>query len=156
MDTFTPARLCHSTRLSLLTSQATTFVDLTEAVSRFVADGGVGTGTVTIQTLHTTTGIVVNEAEPLLLGDFHAYLDRLAPKGPVYQHDDMTRRIGVAADEPRNGHAHCRALLLPTSVSLTVIEGRLLLGRWQRILLAEFDGPRRRDVSLVLLGEAAL
>jgi len=154
MDTFTPARQSHATRLTLHTSQPTAFVDLTDGVDRFVKEARIRTGTVTVQTLHTTTGIVVNEAEPLLLADFQAFLDRLAPRASVYHHDDMSRRPGVPDDEPANGHAHCRALLLPTSTSLAVVDGRLLLGRWQRVLLVELDGPRRRDVSIVTVGEA--
>lgn len=155
MDTFAPARPCHAARVSLHTDQPTGFVDLTDRIARFVADAKVRAGTVTVQTLHTTTGVIVNEAEPLLLADFTAFLDRLAPQTSVYHHDDMTRRHGVPHDEPRNGHAHCRALLLPTSATLTIVDGGLQLGRWQRVLLVELDGPRRRDVSVVLVGEAS-
>lgn len=154
MNTVTPARQSHAARISLLTSQPTAFIDLTDRIDRFVAEAKVATGTVTVQTLHTTTAIVVNEAEPLLLADFQAFLDRLAPKASFYHHDDMSRRLGVPDGEPPNGHAHCRALLLPTSTSLTIIDGRLVLGRWQRILLVELDGPRHREVSVVLAGEA--
>ena len=59
-----------------------------------------------------------------------------------------------ASWEP-HGHAHCRALLLPTSACLNVVDGRLALGRWQRVFLVELDGPRHREVSLVAVGESA-
>lgn len=156
MDTLTRTTTCHGTTLSLSTSQPTTFVDVTDHLEQFVAETHVRTGTVTIQTTHTTTAIIVNEHEPLLLLDFAVLLDRLAPCAAAYRHDDMARRSNVPRDEPRNGHAHCRALLLPTSVSLTIVNGRLVMGRWQRVLLIELDGPRRRDVSIVVVGEGGL
>jgi secondary thiamine-phosphate synthase enzyme len=63
--------------------------------------------------------------------------------------------VNVAADERPNGHAHCRALLLPSSASLNVVDGRLQLGTWQRVFLVELDGPRDREVSLLAFGEFA-
>ncbi len=57
--------------------------------------------------------------------------------------------------ERPNGSSHCKALLLGTSACLNVVDGRLLLGRWQRVFLVELDGPRTRDISVLLMGEAA-
>lgn len=152
MDTFSLVRPAHCTRLTVATSQPTEFVDLTDALARAVAESGIDTGMLAVQTAHTTTGLVVNEGEALLHEDFRALLARLAPLGVAYRHDDLARRRDVAPDEPRNGHAHCRALLLPASVCLTIVDGRLALGRWQRVFLAEFDGPRERAVTIVALG----
>jgi thiamine phosphate synthase YjbQ (UPF0047 family) len=59
----------------------------------------------------------------------------------------------VDPNEPRNGHAHAKALLLRTAETLNVAHGRLQLGRWQRVLLIELDGPREREVSLLAMGE---
>ena len=107
-----------------------------------------------VQTRHTTTGVCVNENEPLLLGDLLALLERLAPRGAVaYAHDELHRRPGVPPDERPNGHAHAKALLLRTSETLNVADGRLQLGRWQRVLLLDLDGPREREVSLLGMGE---
>jgi secondary thiamine-phosphate synthase enzyme len=156
MDTFTPARACRHSEFRLATHEVTEFIDLTARLELFVAAAGVSVGMLNIQTRHTTTAIVVNEHEPLLLADFQSLLERAAPTGAVYAHDDLSRRAGVPDDEPRNGHAHCRALLLPTSAFLNVVDGRLALGRWQRVFLVELDGPRERGVSVVLTGEATL
>ena len=77
------------------------------------------------------------------------------PRGSGYRHDDPTARtVNLTADERVNGHAHCQALLLGASVCLNVIDGRLRLGRWQRVFLVELDGPREREISVVILGEA--
>jgi secondary thiamine-phosphate synthase enzyme len=59
----------------------------------------------------------------------------------------------VMADERVNGHAHCRALLLEPSSCINVIGGHLQLGAWQRVFLTELDGPRDREISVLILGE---
>jgi secondary thiamine-phosphate synthase enzyme len=103
--------------------------------------------------MHTTTAIVVNEREPLLHDDFARLFERTAPIDQRYDHDDLTvRTVNLTDDERANGHAHCRALVLPTSVCLNVVDGRMQLGCWQRVFLVELDGPRMRAVSALLLG----
>jgi secondary thiamine-phosphate synthase enzyme len=153
MPTLTSVRPCHHSTIRLTTRHETEFVDLTEHLADFVAERGVRIGLVNVQTRHTTTAIVVNEHEPLLLDDFRACLERIAPRGVDYRHDDMQRRTNIPPGEPRNGHAHCRALFLPSSACLNVMDGRLDLGRWQRVLLLELDGPRERQISVVVQGD---
>ena len=151
------ASTCRHATIRLTTGHPTEFIDLTERLERFVADAGVRFGILNIQTLHTTTSVLVNEHEPLLLDDFQGLLERAAPGDGHYRHDDTTARtVNVTAAERPNGHAHCRALLLPSSVSLNVENGRLALGRWQRVFLVELDGPREREISALLLGERGL
>lgn len=156
MDTLTPARTRRHTTIRITSRRATEFIDLTDCLDQFIAEATLRFGIVNVQTCHTTTAIVVNEHEPLLLSDFQAFLERTAPRSTAYGHDDMSRRAGVRPSEPPNGHAHCRALLLPTSASVNVVEGQLALGRWQRVFLVELDGPREREISVVALGESAL
>lgn len=157
MDTLTPVSACrHTTRIRLTTAQPTEFIDVTDRLQRLVADAGLRFGILNIQTLHTTTAVVVNEHEPLLLADFHSLLKAAAPNDRRYQHDDTTMRtVNVTDAERPNGHAHCRALLLPPSACLNVVEGRLLLGRWQRVFFVELDGPREREASVLIFGETA-
>jgi secondary thiamine-phosphate synthase enzyme len=127
------------------------FVDLTALVAERVRRSGVGEGMVTVQSRHTTTAIVVNENEPLLLADFEDLLEAWAPAGRVYRHNDLAARE-APADEKPNGHAHARSLVLGTSVCLNVADGRIDLGRWQSIFLVELDGPRKRSLSVQVLG----
>jgi secondary thiamine-phosphate synthase enzyme len=157
MDTLTPVSACrYITSIHLTTTQPTEFIDLTERVQQLIARAELRFGIVNVQTLHTTTAVVVNEHEPLLLADFQSLLEAAAPSDGRYQHDDTSARTVNLTDAERpNGHAHCRALLLPASVCLTVTSGRLLLGRWQRVFFVELDGPRERDVSVLIFGEAA-
>ena len=151
--TVQPARSGH-TRVRLLSKAAVQFIDITDEVRHVVSRLGVHTGVVHVQTLHTTTALVVNEHEPLLLDDFSDLFARLAPRDHAYAHDDPTRRsVNLVPDERVNGHAHCRALLLAPSVSLNIGDGCLVLGEWQRVFFVEFDGPRLRELSVVVLGE---
>jgi secondary thiamine-phosphate synthase enzyme len=140
-------------RVRVRTAEPVGVVDLTARVESFLDAVGLEAGWVNVQTRHTTTGICVNENEPLLVGDLLALLERLAPRGAGYAHDQMHLRPGVHPDEPENGHAHAKALLLRTAETLNVARGRLQLGRWQRVLLVELDGPRDREVSLLAMGE---
>jgi secondary thiamine-phosphate synthase enzyme len=139
----------------VVTSRPTEFVDVTDVVSQAVRDAGLADGIVTVQTRHTTTGLLINEHEPLLLGDLQALFERLVPAETRYAHDDLGRRtVNVAPGERHNGHAHCRAALLRTSEWLSVQNGVLSLGRWQRMFLVEFDGGQRREIAITMSGLA--
>ncbi len=138
--------------VELQTEERLQFVDLTELVAERVRRSGIGHGLVCVQSRHTTTAVVVNENEPLLIEDAKRMLERLVPRGAVYGHNELHRRRDAAPDESRNGDAHCRALLLGSSETLAVAGGALQLGRWQRVFLVELDGPRRRTVCVVVMG----
>ena len=154
METLVRPAICQHTTLRVPTVCPTEFYDLTTHLEAFVADAGIRTGLINVQSLHTTTAIVVNENEPLLHADFKSLLDRAAPADTAYRHDDPTvRTVNLTADERINGHAHCRALVLPSSACLNIVDGRLRLGRWQRVFLVELDGPREREISILLMGE---
>jgi len=155
MQTVAPSQTCRHTAIRIETEYPTQFIDLTSDLEAFVAASGIQSGLLNIHSLHTTAGIVVNEHEPLLLTDMAGLLERLAPVDAVYRHDNITlRTVNCVLGEPPNGHSHCRALLLGSTAALNVIDGDLQLGRWQRVFLVELDGPRTRDVSLLLLAGA--
>jgi len=146
------AARCHREEAVIETARPLEFTDVTERVAEAVARSGIAEGLVSVQVLHTTAGVVVNEDEPLLLQDLRAALERAAPCHLAYRHDDLALRAGVPPDEPANGHAHCKALFLRASETLAVAGGELRLGRWQRVFLVELDGPRARTLSLTVLG----
>ena len=145
----------HSRQLRVRTATPRQFIDVTEAVAEEVRRSRVRHGLVCVQTLHTTTAVVVNENEAGLLQDMAEVLERLVPSGRGYRHDDLERRPGAPPDEPANGDAHCKAMLLSASQTLTIQGGRIQLGRWQRIFLVELDGGRVRTVSVTVLGTGA-
>jgi len=135
------------------TDERRRFIDLTDQVLDCVRESRVEHGQVNVQSLHTTAAVVINENEPLLLLDLEDALERWAPRGRHYRHDDFEIRTAhVQPGEPANGHSHTRALLLRTSETLNIVEGKLLLGRWQRIFLVELDGARTRKVSIAVTG----
>jgi secondary thiamine-phosphate synthase enzyme len=140
-------------RLQFETAHATEFVDITDRLREEVRRAGMQIGRIHLQSLHTTVGLAVNEKEPLLLRDFKSLLERLAPATAGYEHDDFTRRFDIAVDEPVNGHAHCRQLLLTGFATLLVEDGEIVLGRWQSVFAVELDGPRHRQLAIQLDGE---
>jgi secondary thiamine-phosphate synthase enzyme len=154
METVAGSSTFRHTTIRIDTQHPTQFIDLTDEINAFVTESEIHTGLVTVQGLHTTTAVIVNEHDPLLLSDVAALLERIAPQDGFYRHDNLGLRSSncVLGDRP-NGHSHCRALLLAPSVSLNIAGGRLQLGTWQRIFLVELDGPRRRNVSVVAIGD---
>ena len=138
----------YSETVHLRTQRSQQFVDITDLVAERVRRARVAGGIVNVQSCHTTAAILVNEFEPELLVDLAELSERWAPMGHGYRHD----RRDMPPGERANGHSHARAVLMGSSATLNVARGRLCLGRWQRILLAEPDGPRRRAISIVVLG----
>lgn len=134
--------MIHSTTISISTERETQFIDITGEVEGIVSKSGTQEGLAVIYTKHTTTALFINEGEMGLLRDYERLL-RLLPKGAGYEHDRIDS----------NAHAHLRAVLLGSSVTVPVLKGSLQLGTWQRIFLAELDGPRRRGVIVQVIGD---
>lgn len=130
------------------------FFDLTEEIKKIVKKSKLKNGILLIQTLHTTTALILNEKEPLLLKDFQETLERLFPRDKKYNHDDFSKRkVNLCLGECANGHAHCKAIFLQPSLALNIQNGEVTLGKWQKILFLELDGPRERKIQLQILGE---
>lgn len=135
--------------LDIATVEPIQFIDLTDCINQHLAINTVETGTVTVFSRHTTAAIKINEAEELLIEDFKTMLRELCPPGRGYNHNDMRRRKPpVPPDERPNAHSHLMHLLLSSSETIPVIDGRLALGTWQRVFLVELDGPRARQVMI--------
>ena len=135
------------------TGPAPDFIDITERVAEIVQRSGVANGQALVFSRHTTAAVRVQEAEPLLLRDMTACLERLAPQDIDYHHNDFrVRTVNMTEDESPNGHAHCRHLFLGASETVPVVGGHLALGRWQRIFLIELDHPRQREVHVQVMG----
>lgn len=118
-------------------------IDITRKVDMALQEDEIENGIAFIFTLHTTTGLTVNEADPSLMKDMMNLLDKLAPEKGDYLHDH----------DEGNAHAHLRAALIGNSVTIPVTEGRMRLGTWQRILFFEFDGPRRRRIYIKTISD---
>jgi secondary thiamine-phosphate synthase enzyme len=120
---------------SVHTGRRTEFVDITKLVQSAVVDLGVRDGSVTVYVPHTTAGVTINEhADPDVVSDIVAALDRLVPWDGPYKHGEG------------NAAAHIKASLMGSSAHVLVSGGHIRLGTWQGVFLCEFDGPREREV----------
>jgi len=113
-------------------------VDVTDRVASAVVSRERDAPTATVFVEHTTAGVVINEAEPRLVGDIESFLADLVPD-EGWRHDELDG----------NADSHLRALVLGASETIPVEDGKLALGRWQSVLLVECDGPRERTVRVV-------
>lgn len=128
-------------KISVRTPTREILVDITKEVQRAVHAHGLQEGICTLYTPHTTAALLIQEnADPSVGRDLVAHLRRLFPKEARYEHDDG------------NADAHMKASLIGTSTQLFVEGGTLCLGTWQGIFLAEFDGPRTRQVWIKFQG----
>ncbi len=143
-----------NTIFSYQTKDIFDFIDITDEVRNFVEESGIKNGLVNVQILHTSAALIVNENEPLLLNDIKRNLENTASRKIDYQHDDFSiRTVNLCDDECKNGHSHCKAIHLLVSATLNLIDGKLQLGRWQRIMLVELDHSRPRNVQVQVIGE---
>jgi len=140
--------------IELKTAATLDFIDITDKVQKLLKKIKVKKGIINIQSLHTTMAVIVNEAEPLLIGDMKKMLEKLAPGTAEYMHDNFEiRTVNVCDGECKNGHSHCKALHLPTSQMLNIVGNKLQLGQWQRIFAIELDRARPRKVALQIIGK---
>jgi len=115
-------------------------VDIADQVQHAVAESGVREGLCQLFVPHTTAGLTLNENwDPTVGRDILSALERIVPSRP-YSH-----REG-------NSPAHIMASLVGCEATLFIENGRLLLGTWQGVFLAEFDGPRSRRVLVRVTG----
>jgi secondary thiamine-phosphate synthase enzyme len=138
-----------SSTLTLQSEEPTEVDDITKLVRSAVQQFPVTTGIALVNTLHTTCALFINEFQAALIDDLKRLIERLVPERGGYRHDDAR----YSDCERGNGHAHLRAALLGRSVALAVNDGDLVLGRFQSVIFAELDGPRKREISIQVIGE---
>ena len=120
--------------------------DLTAELNRLVAAAGIREGLLALSVVGSTGSITTIEYEPGVVEDLKRAVNRLAPPGDDYAHEQ--------AWHDGNGHSHVQAALLGPSLQIAVREGRLLLGTWQQVVVLNHDNrPRRRPVAVTLIGE---
>jgi secondary thiamine-phosphate synthase enzyme len=118
---------------SIRTSQRNEFADITSTVRKAVADSGVREGICVIFVPHTTAAVTINEnADPDVTRDIKKHMGRMVPNDPGFAHSEG------------NSDSHIQSSLFGPSLTVIIREGQLLLGTWQGIYFAEFDGPRSR------------
>jgi secondary thiamine-phosphate synthase enzyme len=127
-------------RFEVETTQREEFCDVTATVADAVAASGVSDGVVVVSSPHTTAGVTVNEnADPDVTRDLVSGLARIFPRDGGWRHYEG------------NSDGHLKTALVGASATLPVRNGRIALGTWQAIYLAEFDGPRIRTLDVTVL-----
>ncbi|MGD0076402.1 MAG: secondary thiamine-phosphate synthase enzyme YjbQ [Candidatus Binataceae bacterium] len=122
------------------TDSRVTTVDITARVNDAIAKTKIESGLCNLFTLHTTAALIVSENwDPDVTGDLIRQLQKLVPRDAGYQHSEG------------NSQAHILSVMLGTSINIPVEHGKLKLGRWQGVMLAEFDGPRERTVAVTVI-----
>lgn len=127
--------------ISVRTSKKRQLVDITDDIGKEIAKSKVAEGFLIVFARHTTCALIISEIEAGLEKDLIAFFEKEAPKGP------FSHSHGGQSHTP----SHILSATIGQSVSIPLKDGRMLLGTWQRICLAEFDGPREREIIIQTL-----
>lgn len=128
-------------RFDVKTDRREQMLDITDAVAAAVAELGVDDGAVLVHVPHTTAAVTVNEGyDPDVVRDVLGHLSGLVPESARFAHAEG------------NSDSHIKAILVGCGQPVPVEAGAPALGRWQRVFLCEFDGPRTREVWVSPLG----
>src|SRR5215831_5864189 len=131
-----------------ITSERMQLINITDRINEIVQKSGIRDGLVHLQSLHTTTAVFINEWQDALLHDVRSFLDELVRRENGWRHNDPQ----YSDCERKNADSHLRGMLMGQSLCLQVRNSNVLLGTWQSIILAEFDGPRSRSMSVLVSG----
>lgn len=140
-------------RIEFETKTQIEFIDITDRIEEILERSGVREGQVVVFVPHTTMGIAINHNEPMLLQDFMRILYKAVPVDDQYSHDLFELSRNAKSDGRSNGHAHCKQILLGSSETVLVERGKLVLAELQSVFAVEFDGSRKRDVIVQVMGE---
>ena len=136
--------------LTVQTEDRVELTDITERVLALVRAAGIREGIVSLWSMHTTFAVFMNEAQRALHADIKRLLETMVERDADWMHNDPEH-----SDCDRfNADAHLRAMLLGHSLTLQVSNGEAVLGQWQRVLVAELDGPRSRTLRVQVMGIA--
>jgi secondary thiamine-phosphate synthase enzyme len=138
----------HGETLVISTDQRIELVDLTKQVMEFVRRFNMKEGLVSLWSMHTTCSLFINEFQTALLTDIKRFLEQMVARDAEWMHNNPEH----SDCDRMNADSHLRAVLLGHHVTLQVSGGEVVLGQWQRILMAELDGPRARSLRIQILG----
>ena len=138
----------HGETFVIDTDQRVELVDLTNKIMEFVRRFNVREGLVSIWSMHTTCTLLINEFQVALLSDIKRFLEQMVARDAAYLHNDPDH----SDCDRQNADSHLRAMLLGHSLTLQISGGEIVLGQWQRILMAELDGPRARSLRVQIFG----
>ena len=136
--------------LTIQTEERVQLIDVTDRVLALVRNAAIREGIVSLWSMHTTFAVFMNESQKALHADIKRLLETMVDRDADWMHNDPDH-----SDCDRfNADAHLRAMLLGHSLTLQISDGELVLGQWQRVLVAELDGPRSRTLRVQMMGIA--
>ena len=138
----------HGEIIVIETDQRVELVDLTNRVMEFVRHFNIREGLVCLWSMHTTCALFINEFQTALLTHIKRFLEQMVARDAEYMHNNPDH----SDCDRMNADSHLRALLLGHNLTLQVSGGEVVLGQWQRILMAELDGPRARSLRIQIFG----
>jgi secondary thiamine-phosphate synthase enzyme len=138
----------HGETFVIDTDQRVEVVDLTTKVMEFVRKFNISEGLVSVWSMHTTCTLFINEFQGALLSDIKRFLEQMVARDAEYMHNDPNH----SDCDRMNADSHLRAMLLGHNLTLQISGGEVVLGQWQRILMAELDGPRARSLRVQIFG----
>jgi secondary thiamine-phosphate synthase enzyme len=131
-----------------VTTERFQLINLTDRMNELVRKSGVREGTIHLQSLHTTTAVFLNEWQDALLHDMKTCLEGIVDQGRRWRHNDPQ----YSDCERSNADSHLRGMLMGQTLCLQIRNSKVLLGTWQNIIFAEFDGPRSRTLAIQISG----
>ena len=132
--------------ISVPTKGNADMIDITDRIQKLIIENGFEEGNATVFVPGATGGITTIEFEPGLQKDLPDFFEKLAPRDAIYKHDE-TWHDG-------NGHSHVRASMLGPSLTIPFENNKLILGKWQQVVLLDFDTkPRDRRIIIQLIGK---
>jgi secondary thiamine-phosphate synthase enzyme len=135
-----------TSQIEVRTTSGTDILDITQQVADILHESAIETGEVILFVPGSTAALTTIEYESGVLEDLRRAVERLAPQGIPYDHDE---RWGDG-----NGFSHVRAALLGPSLVIPFQEQKLMLGTWQQVVVLDFDNrPRLRRILIRVRGE---
>lgn len=136
--------MTHTSIINIRTSKKTISIDITSQVEAIVHHSEISEGLVLVFTGHTTAGIFLGNTDKFLPMDIDNFMEESVPNKPSYLHNQHGGG---------NASAHIKQLLVGSSVTLPLTDGKIELGEWQGIFFYELDGPRKRKILVKVIGE---
>lgn len=117
------------------------FSDITNKIEEIVRNSEIQNGICAVFAVGSTSAILINEDEPMLLQDLKNSLEKVAPENEIYHHSE-------------NANSHIKSVFIGNSQTIPIKKGKILLGTWQSIMVANFDvDEREREIVVTLIGE---
>ena len=131
-----------------ITADRLELMNITDRINEIVRKSGIREGLVHLQSLHTTTGVFMSEWQDALLHDVRTFFGQVVDREQYWRHNDPT----FSDCERANADSHMRGMVMGQTLCLQVRNAAVLLGTWQSIIFAEFDGPRSRSLAVQVSG----